>query len=52
MFQRKKRGEIERELIELHMKIYGALPVGQGASGLLASSICGVDERKAKEFFR
>lgn len=47
---KEKRREIERELIESHVKIYGALPVAQGSSGLLVSSIGGVDERKSRVF--
>lgn len=47
-----RRKEIERDLIEAHVKIYGALPIAQGTSGLLVSKISDVDENKAKEFFR
>lgn len=49
---KERRKEIERDLIESHVKIYGALPIAQGASGLLVSSMSRVDESKAEEFFR
>ncbi len=47
-----KRKEIERDIIEAHVKIYGALPIAQGTSGLLVSEISDVDESKVEEFFR
>lgn len=48
----KGRKEIERELIESHVKIYGAQPIAQGSSGLLVSEIESVDEIKIEEFLK
>lgn len=47
----KIRKDIERELISTHVKIYGALPIAQGTSGLLVSEISNIDESKVEEFF-
>lgn len=49
--KQERRKKIERYLIDSHLKIYGALPIAQGASGSLVSEISNIDESKAKEFF-
>lgn len=46
-----RRKEIERELIDSHIKIYGASPIAQGASGILVDDIDNIDETKAKDYF-
>lgn len=48
---KERRKKIERYLIDSHVKIYGALPIAQGTSGVLVSEISCIDESKAEEFF-
>lgn len=46
-----ERKAIERDLINAHIKIYGAPPIAQGTSGLLVDDIDNVDETKAQGYF-
>ncbi|GAB6170306.1 hypothetical protein JCM1393_27660 [Clostridium carnis] len=46
-----ERKAIERDLINAHIKIYGAPPIAQGTSGLLVDDIDNVDESKAGSYF-
>ncbi|WP_394897647.1 hypothetical protein [Clostridium butyricum] len=48
---RDERKAIERDLINAHIKIYGAPPIAQGTSGLLVDDIDKVDESKAQGYF-
>lgn len=41
----------ERDLINAHIKIYGALPIAQGTSGVLVDDIDNIDETKAQGYF-
>ena len=47
-----QRKKIEEELIDAHIKIYGAPPVAQGTSGILVDYIDNVDESKANDYFK
>lgn len=47
----KQRKKIEKELIDAHIKIYGAPPIAQGTSGVLVDDIDNVDESKAQGYF-
>lgn len=46
-----ERKSIEKDLINAHIKIYGALPIAQGTSGVLVDNIDNVDETKAQGYF-
>ncbi|WP_346889169.1 hypothetical protein [Clostridium sp. UBA1056] len=46
-----ERKAIERDLINAHIKIYGAPPIAQGTSGVLVDNIDNVDEIKAQSYF-
>lgn len=48
---REERKTIERDLINAHIKIYGAPPIAQGTSGVLVDDIDNVDETKAQGYF-
>ncbi|EQK42286.1 hypothetical protein C672_1228 [[Clostridium] bifermentans ATCC 638] len=44
------RKDIERNLINSHIKIYGAPPIAQGTSGVLVEEIRNIDESEANEY--
>lgn len=46
-----ERKAIERDLINAHIKLYGAPPIAQGTSGVLVDDIDNVDETKAQCYF-
>lgn len=46
-----ERKEIERDLINAHIKIYGAPPIAQGTSGMLVDDMDKVDETKVEGYF-
>lgn len=46
-----ERKKIEKDLIDAHIKIYGAAPIAQGTSGVLVDDIDNVDESNADNYF-
>lgn len=46
----KERKQIEKYLINSHIKIYGALPIAQGTSGILVDDIDNIDETEAIKY--